>query len=174
MSFSKIATIPNMISLARLPLALFFLQNHPLYRAIAILLAMLSDGLDGYLARRYRSTSTIGSLLDPLMDKFFVLFCLGVFINEDKLTLWEAAAFICRDFSVLFFGITLALKGYLSTYQFRSIWCGKVTTFLQFSTLFALTLDVAIPSFAYAVFIALGLFALAELYLSGIRGSAKG
>ena len=159
------ATIPNIISFIRLPLALLFLQNHPLYRTIAILLAMLSDGLDGYIARRYRMTSTFGTMLDPLMDKFFVLFCLGIFIGEDRLTLWEAAAFICRDFSVLFFGVYLALKGHLSTYRFRSIWCGKVTTFLQFSILLALTFEFAIPPIAYTIFIVLGLFALVELYL---------
>lgn len=158
-------TIPNIISLIRFPLALLFLQNNPFYRTLAILLAMFSDGLDGYIARKYNLKSAFGVLLDPLMDKFFVLFCLGIFISEDKLTLWEAAAFICRDFSVLFFGIYLALRGHLSSYRFRSIWCGKLTTFLQFSVLLALTLDLAIPSFAFTIFIVLGLLALVELYL---------
>lgn len=156
-------TIPNIISFSRLPLAFLFLQSHPLYRTLAIILAMLSDALDGYVARKWNLTSTYGTLLDPLMDKFFVIFCLGIFIGEDKLTLWEAAFFICRDFSVLFFGIYLACTSKLATYRFRAIWCGKVTTFLQFMFLLSLTLGVVIPPAAFTVFILLGLLALIEL-----------
>ena len=58
-------TIPNLISLLRIPLAILFLKGGVLVRAVAIILAMLSDGLDGYYARRYSQCSKIGTLLDP-------------------------------------------------------------------------------------------------------------
>lgn len=158
--------LPNLITLLRLPLALLFLQDNSLYRAIALLLAMASDALDGFIARRYGGTSRIGTLLDPVMDKLFVLFVLSVVFTEGRLTLSEAATMLCRDFAVILFGCYLAIKGRLSTYRFRAIWCGKITTMCQFSVLLGLTLDFKFPSYVYTSFIILGFFALCELYLA--------
>lgn len=159
-------TLPNLITLLRFPLALAFLQENPFYRAIAVLLAMLSDGLDGYIARRYDKISRFGTFIDPLADKFFVLFVLGIFLTEKRLLPWEAATMLCRDFSVLIFGTYLAFKGTLSQYQFRAIWCGKLMTALQFIVLFGLIFpNIYIPSFVFVLFILIGLSALVELYL---------
>lgn len=158
-------TLPNFISLLRFPLALAFLHDNPVYRAIAVLLAMLSDGLDGYIARRYGKISKFGTFIDPLADKFFVLFALGALLHEQKLLPWEAATMLCRDFSVVIFGLYLAVKGTLSKYQFRSIWSGKLMTALQFIVLFGLIFEVPFPPFVFVFFIIIGLSALVELYL---------
>lgn len=157
--------LPNIISLMRFPLAFLFLQENIFYRSLAIFLAMISDGLDGYLARRYSWSSKLGTVLDPLMDKFFVFFVLGIFLAESRITIWEAGAFICRDFSVFFFGLYLAFKGNFFTYRFRAIWCGKLTTFLQFTVFLGLIFQIPIPPFLYTTFVILGFFALLELYL---------
>lgn len=162
---SKVITIPNILSILRIPLALLFLHQNILYRSFAIIFAMITDCLDGFLARRYKISSKIGTTLDPITDKFFVMFVLGVFLTEDRLTLWDAAAFICRDFSVVLFGIYLALTGNLTTYRFRAIWCGKITTTLQFVVLLGLTFQYEIPGYLYTSFIVLGLMALVELYV---------
>jgi CDP-diacylglycerol---glycerol-3-phosphate 3-phosphatidyltransferase len=157
-------TLPNCLSILRLPLALAFLQENVAYRILAIVLAMVSDWLDGYFARKYSLSSRLGTLLDPLMDKFFVFFVLEILINENRLTLLQAATMICRDFSVILFGFYLTWKGNLGKYQFRAIWCGKVTTFMQFTVLLGLTFRVAFPPWIFAIFIVLGLLALIELY----------
>lgn len=159
-------TIPNFITLLRIPLALIFLQSNPFYRAIAVLLAMLSDGLDGYIARRFGKISRVGTFIDPIADKFFVIFILGTLLSENRLLPWEAATMLCRDFSVLIFGFYLAFKGTLKHYQFRAILCGKVMTALQFVVLFGLIFQVKFPPFVYILFIIIGLAALVELYLS--------
>lgn len=157
-------TLPNLITLMRFPLALAFLQDNVLWRITALILAMLSDGLDGYIARRFGKISRLGTFLDPLADKLFVIFVLGIFLAEGRLNLWEAATMLCRDFSVILFGFYLAWKGTLNQYQFRAIRCGKVTTVLQFAVLLGLTIHAAIPSFIFISFIILGLLALIELY----------
>lgn len=157
-------TIPNFISLLRIPLAILFLNGGVLVRAAAILLAMLSDGLDGYYARRYAQCSKIGTLLDPLTDKLFVIAVLSQLFFESRITWIESAILISRDFSVLLFGIYLIFTKNLTNYRFRAIWCGKVTTLLQFTVLLALTLQLPIPSYLYSVFIVLGILALFELY----------
>lgn len=159
-------TIPNLITLLRFPLVLVFFQSNPMYRAIGLLLAMLSDGLDGYIARRYGLISRVGTFIDPLADKIFVLVTLGVFLNENRLLPWEAATMLCRDFSVMIFGIYLRWKGTLSKYQFRAIWCGKVMTALQFVVLFGLIFGIQFPPLVFVLFILIGLAALVELYLS--------
>lgn len=157
-------TLPNFITILRFPLALAFLQDNPFYRALAIVLAMLSDGLDGYLARRYGKISRLGTLMDPLADKTFVLVALGVLLIEKRILPWEAATMLCRDLSIIIFGFYLKLKGTLSKYQPRAIWCGKLMTALQFIVLFGLVFHFTFPSAIYFLFIIIGFSALIELY----------
>ena len=157
-------SLPNLFSLMRFPLAFCFLQGNTVVRFIAITLALMSDGLDGYLARRYNACSRLGTILDPLMDKFFVFVVLFALMNEDRITLLQVGALICRDFSVVLFGVYLALTGKLANYQFRAIWCGKISTCLQFIVLLGLTLNVVFPSSIFILFIILGVLALGELY----------
>jgi CDP-diacylglycerol---glycerol-3-phosphate 3-phosphatidyltransferase len=164
-------TTPNIITLLRVPLVLFFLQDNPLLRTAALILAMLSDYLDGLIARRWGKVSSVGTFLDPLADKFFVVFVLSVFLLEDRLHLWQAVTMLCRDMSVVLFGFYLAWKGVLPTYQFRSIICGKITTTLQFGVLLSLLFHLQVPNLIYLSFIALGALALAELYSD--RGRLK-
>lgn len=154
----------NLLSFSRGPLALLFIIDSPFYRTLAIILAMLTDCLDGYLARRYRLTSQFGAFLDPLMDKFFVLFIVGIFIHESKLQVWQAISLMSRDFAVIIFGIYLACKGAWSSFRFRSIWAGKITTTLQFFVLLGLIFSYSILPFVFIIFIVLGMLALIELY----------
>ena len=157
--------LPNILSLSRIPLAFLFFQENPLYRVLAILLAMSTDGLDGYLARKYQQITRFGTIIDPLADKIFVFVALGVLISEQRLSMLEASAMICRDFSVILFGFYLFLTRKLDNYTFRAIWCGKVTTALQFVVLLALTFQFSISTYMYGIFIFLGLLALGELFL---------
>lgn len=159
-------TIPNFISFLRLPLAFLFLKQNVTIRLVAIILAMVTDGLDGFLARRYKLSSRFGTLLDPLMDRFFVFFVITVLVGEGAIGFWEVSTMVCRDISVILFGFYLVFSDQLTRYRFKAIWCGKVTTLLQFLVFLGLTLNIAIPPFIFTLFILLGLMALVELYLS--------
>jgi len=156
-------TPSNILSLARGPLAFLFLSDNPFYRSLAIVLAMATDSIDGYIARQTGTTTQFGAFLDPLMDKLFVVFTLCIFIYEGQLELWQAYALITRDFAILAFGVYLTLRGKWPEYQFRSILIGKVTTTLQFIVLLALTFHYSIPNAIFCIFILLGLLALGEL-----------
>lgn len=157
-------TWPNLISLLRMPLALFFFQANPYYRVLAIFLAMATDVLDGYLARKYRQTSMLGAWLDPITDKFFVLTALLVLYHEERLLLWQAAALMGRDFAVMAFGTYLTVRGHLATYRVKAILWGKITTSLQFVVLTTLVLYGALPFYCFLPFIAFSLLAFKELY----------
>lgn len=157
-------SLSNSLSFLRAPLAFLFLIENTSLRILAIVLAMLTDSIDGYLARRRKSVTRFGAILDPAMDKFFVLFTLSVLFTEGKLELWQSCSMISRDFFVCLFGIYLSLSGHWESYKFTSIRWGKVTTALQFIVLIGLTLGVQFPGYLYCVFILFGMLAFIELW----------
>ncbi|NGX26370.1 MAG: CDP-diacylglycerol--glycerol-3-phosphate 3-phosphatidyltransferase [Chlamydiae bacterium] len=157
-------SLSNGLSLLRAPLALLFLSQSLTLRLSAIILAMFTDALDGFLARRRRSTTQLGAVLDPAMDKLFVFIALSVLLYEHQFEVWQALAMITRDIFLCIFGIYLKLSGKWQAYQFRSIRWGKATTALQFLVLILLTVKVAIPAFAYFIFFIFGLLAFVELF----------
>ena len=76
-----------MITLARIIFAMIIfvlltVNNNYIMAIILFFLAGLSDYFDGYLARKYASTSVLGEILDPIADKILILFLLfGLAIN---------------------------------------------------------------------------------------------
>lgn len=159
-------TVPNFLSFLRIPLALlfFFFDMHA--RALLIFLAGMTDFLDGFLARKFHQTSRFGTVLDPITDKFFVMILLSFFYFNNQISPFQICAMLCRDFSVILFGIYLLITKNFNKYHFRSIWSGKISTTLQLIVLFFLTLNISIPENTYLIFILLGISALIELYLS--------
>lgn len=156
-------SLSNSLSFLRAPLAFLFLVENTTFRIIAILLAMFTDSIDGYLARRRKSVTRFGAILDPAMDKFFVFFALTVLFYEGRLELWQSCAMISRDFFLCLFGLYLSISGDWQNYQFTSIRWGKVTTALQFLVLVGLTLGIRFKYYLYGIFILFGLLAFIEL-----------
>jgi CDP-diacylglycerol---glycerol-3-phosphate 3-phosphatidyltransferase len=157
-------SLSNSLSFLRAPLAFLFLIEDVSFRILAILLAMLTDSIDGYLARKRQAVTRFGAILDPAMDKFFVLFALCVMFMEAKLELWQGCAMLSRDFSLCLFGLYLSLSGYWESYKCAAIRWGKVTTALQFIVLIGLTLGVQFSSYFYCIFILFGILAFIELW----------
>ncbi len=156
-------TLSNGLSLVRAPLAFLFLQENATLRFLAIFLAMITDSIDGYLARRYRSASKFGAILDPAMDKFFVYFALTVLFSEGRLATWELLAMLSRDFFVSLYALLMLISGNWNRVELRPLRWGKVTTALQFIVLMGLTLQHDFSSIVFASFIAMGCFAFYEL-----------
>lgn len=104
------SSIPNLITLARLlmvPVIAVVMANH--FYAVGFwlfVLVGLSDGLDGYIARRFKVTSATGALLDPVADKMTIITCAFVLAWNDVLPLWLAIPLIGRDVLMLSVGMT--------------------------------------------------------------------
>ena len=162
-------TSPNSFSFLRAPLAFVFIIESTWLRTLVIILAMLSDYIDGYLARRYKTTSRFGAILDPIMDKFFVYVTLAVLFYEGHVTTWQIATMLSRDFFLLLFMFYLTLSGTLKSLQVKAIRWGKVTTASQFIVLLLLVQKLAFPNFLYFLFILFGSLAFLEL----LYGSKK-
>ena len=154
---------PNALSFLRGPLALLFLFENALLRCTAICLAMITDFVDGYLARKYKYASKLGALLDPLMDKFFIYVVLLILIGEGKLIVWQACLMISRDFFLCLFGLYLTLTSGWKSWEFRSVISGKISTVMQFSTVILLVLGVSLPSKFYWAFALVGALVFLEL-----------
>ncbi len=156
-------TISNGLSIIRMPLAFIFLSQNIYLRIIAIVLAMITDSIDGYFARKYKSASRFGAFLDPAMDKFFVYFILVVFLIENQIQLWQAFSMISRDFALIIFGVYLWFTKKWANYEIKAVRWGKVTTALQFCVLIGLTLKSNFSWYVYVLFIIMGVLALREL-----------
>ena len=156
-------SLSNTLSLLRAPLAFALLIDNIAIRLSAIFLAMCTDCLDGYLARKRHTASQFGAILDPVMDKFFVFFALILFFQEGKIELWEAFAMVSRDFFLCLFAIYLSIFHLWRNYQYKSICWGKISTSLQFIVLLLLTIDFKIPPILFALFILTGCLTFIEL-----------
>lgn len=157
-------TASNSLSFIRAPLAFLFLQENSTLRIVAILLAMITDSIDGYLARRNQSTSRFGAILDPTMDKFFVYFAMTVLFLENRFATWEVTTLLSRDFFLCLYGLFMLISKRWKQIVFRAIRWGKITTALQFCILIGTVLGVSIPWYVFISFVAMGWLAFFELF----------
>jgi CDP-diacylglycerol--glycerol-3-phosphate 3-phosphatidyltransferase len=137
------------------------------FAAIAVfLVAAVSDGLDGYVARRYNQRSTLGGILDPLADKGLLLS--GIITlsisnwsvidpNYGKFPAWFPVLVITRDAVILVGSVVLHLLN--GTVRVRPSWTGKVATVLQMAAIAWVMLQVHILPLTYIVGAA-GIFTL--------------
>lgn len=155
--------LPNLISLLRVPLALALFVPDAKFRLWILFIAILTDGLDGFLARKLSLKTRLGAILDPLTDKFFVLVALYICFSENPLPLWQVAAFFSRDIALFFLTASAFFKGPLHRHPVRSVWPGKLSTALQFVILALLVEGVYIPPVIWLFFVLLSLLFLIEL-----------
>ncbi len=89
--------IPTGLTLFRLALAPVFVLAPEGWRVGLVALALLSEFLDGLLARRWEVVSKLGTLLDPIADKVFVATVIAVFVAEGRLAWPYACLVLSRD-----------------------------------------------------------------------------
>lgn len=125
--------LPNLICLLRIGLiwpVIVRLERGDFLQALALfLLAALSDGLDGYLAKRFNWTSRLGKFLDPLADKLLLV---AVFLVATWIGLvprWLTVAAVTRDF-VIGLG-ALSFRVGWGPLRGRPTHASKVNTLLQ-------------------------------------------
>jgi cardiolipin synthase len=99
-------TIPNLLSIARLfgvPLFLWLLLGpHADGWALVVLaLSGVTDWADGVLARKLNQTSKLGAVLDPLVDRLYILATLLGLVLRHVIPLWLALLIVGRDLVLL-------------------------------------------------------------------------
>jgi CDP-diacylglycerol--glycerol-3-phosphate 3-phosphatidyltransferase len=133
---TPLLNIPNLLSFLRLPLALvFILTESPLARALIIVAAAITDGLDGWLARKLGQQTGAGQLVDPITDKLFVLVAMASMTARGELTAWMVLLLLARDIYTSFAFFVVKAMGW--PVRFKARFIGKTVTVLQFSVLIA-------------------------------------
>lgn len=130
------AYLPNAMTITRVLLALVFPFLPGNLRLAALIMATLTEWLDGALSRLWRAESDFGRMLDPVADKLFVLSMLGTFLWEGWISLPVAALVMLRDLTVFVACASIFLFGdrsELARLSPRII--GKLATVAQFGFL---------------------------------------
>ena len=69
--------------------------------AILFLVAVISDGLDGYIARKFKQITSLGRLLDPLADKILLITSLFMLVLAKDIPVWVFIVIVARDVSII-------------------------------------------------------------------------
>jgi cardiolipin synthase (CMP-forming) len=113
---SRVLTVPNAISLARLLMVPVFAwlvaQGHDAWALAVLLLSGASDWLDGVLARRMHQVTRLGQMLDPAADRLFILVTLVGLAWRGVVPLWLVAVLVVRDVVLAAMLFALARSGY--------------------------------------------------------------
>jgi len=125
--------LPNAISSLRIllvaPILLLILNDHYAWALLLFFVAGFSDGIDGYLAKRYDWHTRLGALLDPVADKLLVA---GTFITltyTQNIPVWLTAVVILRD--VVIVGGAAAYNFIVKPVQGEPTKISKLNTALQ-------------------------------------------
>src|SRR3954452_16839678 len=134
-------TLPNVLTVVRIllvPVLVAALLSGAAYgdllAAVVFAIASLTDALDGWIARRRRSESTFGKLMDPLADKLLVVAALVSLVSLDRLSAWVAMVIIAREFAVTGLRQLAMEEGHVIP---ASMW-GKVKTVTQIAIVLVL------------------------------------
>jgi CDP-diacylglycerol---glycerol-3-phosphate 3-phosphatidyltransferase len=99
--------LPNVLSLVRIflvPVLVVFLivvpRPYNLTAAVVFLAAVLTDWLDGRIARSTRQVTTLGKLLDPMADKLLISASLISLVQVGRVQAWMVVLIVCRDLAI--------------------------------------------------------------------------
>ncbi|MEZ5346192.1 MAG: CDP-alcohol phosphatidyltransferase family protein [Pyrinomonadaceae bacterium] len=138
---SNIITIPNLLTFLRMALipvfASLLFYGYSGWSLVVFFIAGVSDGVDGFIARKYNQESELGTILDPIADKllmttaFIILTLPKVFPPVEYLPVpfWVTAAVIGRD--VLIITVAAAINVMTGFTGFKPSWLGKLSTTVQ-------------------------------------------
>ena len=147
--------IPNLLSafrmIAFLPVIILFSSEYYLTSFFLFTAAAWSDFLDGYLARRYKITSNLGSLLDLLADKVLVssVLIFLVFYTANIYLLILTTVIVVREISISSLRLFLVSNG-VEISNITPDKYGKSKTFLQ---MFSISLLLLYPLFGNIFFL---------------------
>ncbi|HZC65828.1 MAG TPA: CDP-alcohol phosphatidyltransferase family protein, partial [Candidatus Dormibacteraeota bacterium] len=141
----RIFTVPNQITLLRLGFLPLFLvsiaYDHYGWALLILVVAGLSDGVDGLLARSLNQSSSLGAYLDPIADKLLLSSSFVILAFKHQIDLWLMIFVLSRDVTILVVAVVILLMfGYR---PFPPSIFGKLNTFFQIVMVFSVLLRAA-------------------------------
>jgi CDP-diacylglycerol--glycerol-3-phosphate 3-phosphatidyltransferase len=173
-TISRIVLIPVIMALLLSPKSLGWLAIDVRWGALiaggVFVLAAVTDGLDGYIARSRGQVTAIGQLLDPLADKLLISAALISLVGLGRLSAWIAVIIIAREFAVTGLRMSAAVKHVVIP---AGPW-GKLKTVFQIIAVTILIIKVPIPDYAAVIEGVVVGVALILTVVSGIDYFVKG
>jgi cardiolipin synthase len=135
--FSRVWTIPNLISVGRLACAplvwwLLFVADEPWWAAILLGVLGASDWIDGWIARRWDQGSELGKILDPTADRVLLLAGVLALLVDGSIPVWYGVLVVAREIAIAVVTLSLAVAG---ARRIEVLWAGKAGTL---ATMFSL------------------------------------
>jgi CDP-diacylglycerol--glycerol-3-phosphate 3-phosphatidyltransferase len=144
----------NVITLSRIflliPSAIFLDLNYYSLSISLFIISALTDLIDGYIARKFKDTSMLGKLLDPLADKVLSLYAVMFFIKLNYISIYPALFILLRELASIHYGVDIILNN-------REIVWGKAKNLFYFFAI--VTILVVKNSYISDVFIWCSVFA---------------
>jgi CDP-diacylglycerol--glycerol-3-phosphate 3-phosphatidyltransferase len=144
---ASVWTLPNRLSIIRIlfiPVIVFCISTQEdgllLASCLLFIIAGITDGLDGYLARKMSLTSRLGLYLDPIADKLLVSSVLITLTYYHQVPLWVTLILVGREFLINGLRAFYAMEG-IAVYPSSS---GKIKTALQLIGITCLLFNIAI------------------------------
>lgn len=163
--------LPNIICVLRIilvwPIAVALAQREYLLALALFMVAGASDGVDGFLAKRFNWTSELGKFLDPLADKLLLV---TVFVEAAWMGLtpwWLTAAVVARDVLILLGAVTYRL--WVGPLQGRPTISSKINTAMQLLYPVVMLVNAAINFPPPEVLEALAVLVLITTVFSGLN-----
>ena len=163
--------LPNIICILRIvlvwPIAAALGDREYLVALALFIVAGLSDGLDGYLAKRFNWTSDLGKFLDPLADKLLLV---TVFVEAAWLGLapwWLTSAVVARDVFIALGALVFRL--WFGPLRGRPTVSSKVNTAVQLLYVMGALVNAALGFPPHEVLEALAILVLGTTVFSGLN-----
>jgi cardiolipin synthase len=162
-------TLANRLTILRIlmtPVITVLLLYRQVGAALALfLLAGITDGLDGFVARVWKQKTTLGMVLDPVADKLLLSSTVVTLTILKELPRWYTIIVVSRD--VLLIGGSVILYMFLGKIGAAPSWLGKTTTGFQLITVLCAMLDNFFPDLKHAI-LPLAIVTLALTIASGL------
>lgn len=143
----KVSQLPNLITVSRIALApvlILLLKDQQYAAALAVfLVAGASDALDGWIAKRFKLVTRLGSILDPLADKILLVSSYVMLTVLDQLPFWLTLSVVFRD--LLIVSGYLAYTSMVGPVKMSPSNLSKFNTLMQIALIFALLVQLAVP-----------------------------
>lgn len=167
-------TVPNLLSILRMGLVPLFiisiLDGRPVRALTVAIIAGLTDGLDGFIARFWHQESVLGTYLDPAADKLLLVSAyvvLAIPLGQGlTVPVWVSVLVIARDVLIVLLALIFFLA--LGIKRFPPNGLGKVTTAVQIGTAVLVLLARMRPALEtaaqFAIYLVAGLTVASGLY----------
>ena len=143
---SQIFTVANAVSVVRLMAIPVFLwlviEDRLLIAFVLLVVAVLTDFVDGMIARRMNEITKLGQFLDPFADRLFIAATVIALAIQDVVPWWFVIAVMLRDALLGIGGVVMARYG-AATLPVK--WWGKVATFAMLVVLPLFLLGAVVP-----------------------------